>query len=304
MSAWALAEVVAKILLLVGVGVALRMSGLLPRSASGTLNTLLIWVAIPALVWTAIRPAQLTWALVGIIGVAWVVALAGIAVAWVLGRYAFHLPRPTLGAFMLVAGLGNTGYIGYPVTVALFGQAGLSRAVFYDVFGTVGVLLTVGLLVAHRFGDHADDVNPWREVLGFPVLLVAIAAILLKPVPIPILVSDGIDALAKMTVPLIMISLGLTLDFSKVRSHATLATVAGAIKLVALPLLAWGLALVVLRDPLPVRVTVLEAGMPSMMLVLVVAARFGLDADFTASAIMLTTAASIVTLPLLMLVIR
>jgi hypothetical protein len=304
MSVWVLAEVVGRILLLVGVGVALRMSGLLPRSAAATLNTLLIWVAIPALVWTAIRPATLTWALAGIVAVAWVVALAGIAVAWVLGRYAFKLQRATLGAFVLVAGLGNTGYLGYPISVALFGQPGLSRAVFYDVFGTVGVLLTVGLLVAYRFGENADGVSPWREVLGFPVLLVAIAAIALKPVPVPILVSDAIDSLAKMTVPLIMISLGLTLDFSKVRSHLANSAAAGAIKLVALPLLAWGLALVVLHDPLPIRIAVLEAGMPSMMLALVVAARFGLDTEFAASAIMLTTAASIVTLPLLMLVIR
>ena len=55
---------------------------------------------------------------------------------------------------MLVAALGNTGYLGYPIATTLFGDAGLVRAVFYDVFGTVGVLLTLGIVVAQRFGDE------------------------------------------------------------------------------------------------------------------------------------------------------
>ena len=46
------------------------------------------------------------------------------------------------------------------------------------------------------------------------------------------------------------------------------------------------------------RVAVLEAGMPSMMLALVAGERFGLDTDFIASAIFVTTAASAVALPL------
>jgi predicted permease len=48
-------------------------------------------------------------------------------------------------------------------------------------------------------------------------------------------------------------------------------------------------------------VAVLQAGMPSMMLTLVVGERFGLDTDFIASAIFVTTAASAVALPLVQL---
>lgn len=304
MSVWTLAEVVGRILLLVGVGVALRASGLLPRDASRTLNTILIWVAIPALVWTAIRPAPLSWELAGVIGIAWAVAAAGLVIAWALGKYVLKLEAAALGAFMLVAALGNTGYLGYPVTQALFGDAGLSRAVFYDVFGTVIVLLTAGVAVAYHFGANPEGRSPVREILGFPVLLVAVAALVLRPVPIPIVVSDAIGALAKMTVPLIMISLGLTLDFRKLRGHAVWGSTAGAIKLLVLPALAWVLVTIIVRDPLPARVAVMEAGMPSMMLALVISARFGLDEEFAASAIVLTTTASLVTLPVLALLLH
>ena len=103
--------VVVRILLLIGVGVVLRATKLLPRDASKPLNTLLVYVAIPALVFQAVHPARLEPALLGPVAVAWVVALTGMALAWVVGR-ALRLPRPALGAFMLVAALGNTGYLG------------------------------------------------------------------------------------------------------------------------------------------------------------------------------------------------
>ncbi len=298
-----LAEVVARILLLVGVGVVLRATGLLPRRASETLNTVLLYVAIPALVFDAIYPAKIDYTFLGEVGIAWAVGLAGLLLAWVAGR-AMRLPRPALGAFMLVAALGNTGYLGYPIVSQLFGEPGLVRAVFYDVFGTVLILLTLGLFVAARMGERAERVNLLREIVTFPVVIAVVAALLLKPVPIPTLVTGWLDALAKMTVPLIMISLGLTLDWGKLRGHMAWSGAAAAIKLAIVPLLAWGLAMLFIREPLLVRVSVLEAGMPSMMLSLVVAARFGLDLEFTASAIMLTTVASAVTLPLLMLVMR
>jgi predicted permease len=58
---------------------------------------------------------------------------------------------------------------------------------------------------------------------------------------------------------------------------------------------------VLLGAGIPLRVAVLQAGMPSMMLTLVVGERFGLDTDFIASAIFVTTAASAVVLPLVQL---
>ena len=61
------------------------------------------------------------------------------------------------------------------------------------------------------------------------------------------------------------------------------------------------MAWVLLGSGPAMRVTVLEAGMPAMMLTIVVGERFGLDTDFIASAIFVTTAASVLSLPLLQL---
>jgi predicted permease len=299
-----LIEVVARMVLLVGVGVALRVSGLLKREDARVLNRVLVYAGIPALVFQAVHPAKLELALAGEALVGWCAIAGAMAVAWFAGR-AQRLDGPRFGATLLTSSFANSGYIGYPVVLGIFGATGLARAVFFDVFATVLGILTVGIWIAARYGDHEHGtVSPLREIVTFPVVIALAAALLLKPFPMPDVLSQGLDALANLAVPLIMISVGLSLDLSKVPGHlARIAPIAGA-KLVVAPLVAWLVAVFVLRDPDAVRVAVLEAAMPSAMLSLVIGERFGLDTDLIASAIAVTTVAALVTLPLVSLALR
>ncbi len=102
---------------------------------------------------------------------AWAVSLLGIVLAWEIAIKALHLPPRTAGGFILVAALGNTGYIGYPVVAALLGRRPLPAAVFYDVFGTVAVLLHARDRVAARYGEHEGRVNAAQELLTFPAVI-------------------------------------------------------------------------------------------------------------------------------------
>ena len=91
------------------------------------------------------------------------------------------------------------------------------------------------------------------------------------------------------------------LRFQTLGRAAVPLTVLSVLRLVVAPAIAFGVGMLLLGVGVPLRVAVLEAGMPSMMLALVVGERFGLDTDFIASAIFVTTAASAVTLPLVQL---
>jgi predicted permease len=268
------------------------------------LNAVIIYVALPALVFQAVHPAALSWQLAEVAAIAWAVALVGLALGWLAARL-LKLPAPAAGAVMLTAALGNTGYIGYPLALGMLGQTGLTRAVFYDVFGTVGVLLTLGLAVAARFGATDERPRLARELLTFPAVIALAVALLLKPVPVPIVVSEWLDALAKLVVPLIMISLGLSFQPRAVSRHAVPVAAIAAIKLVLLPALALVLGTFLLgRDAAALRVVVLEAGVPSMMLSLVFGARFRLDTALISSALVITTAGAIVTIPLMQALVR
>ena len=56
--------------------------------------------------------------------------------------------RERTGALILVCGLGNTAYMGYPLMQALHGKAGLALAVVADQIGTFPVLASAGIVVA------------------------------------------------------------------------------------------------------------------------------------------------------------
>lgn len=298
MSVVALAAVIGKLLALVAVGSALRASRLLTADDARPLNAVIVYVGLPALVFQAVHPAPLGWDLAVVAGIAWAVSLVGFGVGYVASRM-LRLTRPQAGALMLSAALGNTGFIGYPIALAILGPSGLVKAVFYDEFGTVAVLLTVGLAVAAAFGSAEERPRLLFELATFPAVVALVAAVVLKQVAVPIQVSDWLDMLAKLVVPLIMISLGLSFRPRAVREYVKPVAVVAVIKLVALPLVALALGTALLHgDAGAMRVAVLEAGMPSMMLTLVFGARFRLDIDLIASAIVVTTVAAVVAIPL------
>lgn len=294
------AGAILKLLAMVGIGVLLRTGGFVKREHASVLNAVIIYAALPALVFNVARRTDLSWDLLKVAGIAWVVGLIGFGIAWALAR-ALRLPPATAAAFMLVTALGNTGYIGYPVTTMLLGANALPQAVFYDVFGTVALLFTIGVLIASRNGEREAHVSVVRELLTAPAMMALLAGFASRLIPmsqgVKAAVTDWFGIVGSMTVPLVMISLGLALTTEGFRGRLPAVGLASAVKLLILPVAA-GLAASFFASGDVLRLVMLQAGMPSMMLSLVIGERFGLDVDFIAHAILATTMACVVTIPL------
>ncbi|MHB1323716.1 MAG: AEC family transporter [Coriobacteriia bacterium] len=295
-----LLAVIGSLLGFVAVGVALRSSGLLGAEDARPLNTVLMWVALPALIFTAVHRSAVDPALAALPAIGWAVVVFGLALAWVLARL-LRLEGPTAGAFIMVATFGNTAYVGYPVAQALLGDAGLVRAIFSDIFGNTAAMISLGTIVAGHYGTGQAKVSTAKEVLSFPPFIALAVALVLHPVSIPDQVTFWLDALGRLVVPMIMISVGLTLKPRALRGHLAHASIVAAVKLVILPIVALGLGSLVLDDPASLRVAVLEAGVPTMMMVMIMGLRFGLDTDFIASAILVTMLGAVITIPVLQL---
>lgn len=306
MSFSTLATVIVQLLGLVGVGAVLRATGVMKREHSKALNAVIIYAALPALIFRVVYTAPLSWEIARVAAVAWIASLGCFAVAWALAR-ALRLPRATAGGFMIVAAIGNTGYLGYPVAKMLLGELALSRAVFYDVFGTVVLLFTIGIAVASRHGDHEEGpVSVVKELLTFPAFVALALALAARLVPWPQAVEtpvrEWLVLCGNMAVPLIMVSLGLSLSAEGFRSAPAALGAVAAVKLLLSPAIGLGAALL-LRESESLRLVVLQASMPTVMLSLVIGERFKLDTDFIASAILTTTVACVVSIPLVQMLL-
>ncbi len=300
MSAASLASTILTFVAIVGIGWLLRATGRLGPKDARPINAVILYVGLPAFVISAVHGARLDRELALVVAVAWAAFGAALLVSWFAVR-AFKLPKTVAGGFVLAATLGNTGYIGYPLAQAFLGDAGLSRAIFYDVFGTVGALILVGLVIAEYYGGGEEKrKHPVREILGFPAVIALAVGLATRPFTFPDAVRDGLAILASLVVPLIMISVGLSLRAGVMRRWATPLTALAAVKLLLAPLVALLIGRAVLNgDTEAVRLVTLQASMPTMMLTMVVGMRFGLDTDFIASAILVTTVASALSIPLM-----
>ena len=145
---------------------------------------------------------------------------------------------------------------------------------------------------------------PWRQellaLLRFPPLVALLAAILwrLAGLPhVPPMVDAALGLVSALTVPIVMISLGLVVRLGAMGRGWRLALLVAGLRLVVSPLLALGFCRAFGMAPLSTAVTTVELGMPTMMFTLMLAIRCGLDVDLSAAFVTTTLLGSLVTLP-------
>jgi len=284
------------IFLLIGLGALCRRLGLLKFEDRVALNNIIIFIALPALIFTAAQRAPLTLSLVTISALALAISLAGVAVGYGLAKL-LRLQGPLFGAFLLASGVGNTGYLGYPLTQALFGRTHLVKAVFYDIFGTVLVLFTIGIYFASKYGAAKD--KAWRQGLTYaaPNLIALVLGFATYGVRLPVPIGLAINSLAGSTVAIIMLSIGISLSGGVSRNRPAVAAIT-LLKLVLMPALALGFGVALALPPIIAKVTLLQASMPIALMSFVIGDKYELDRDFLSGAILASTVLSLVTIPL------
>ncbi|MCL5291647.1 MAG: AEC family transporter [Actinobacteria bacterium] len=285
------------VVFLIALGYLAKRTGLLSVENRQVINDIIIYLAMPALIFRAVTQSKLDSSLLKIPLLAIIVMLISVGAAFILGRL-LKLDRTTFGALLLVSAVGNTGYLGYPLTINLFGQGNLVRAVFFDIFGSVLFVFTVGIIIAHRYGDGKEELNISRELFTFPPLVGLAAAFLLRGFSLPFFVTKAIGFMADATIPLIMLSIGLSIELSHIFEQRKPLTIAALVKLIFAPLI----ALVGVRalgfPPVDGGIAILEASMPAMMFSLIIGMKYGLDVEFLPAAIIGTTLLALLTVPI------
>jgi predicted permease len=224
------------------------------------------------------------------------VSLTSLLTWWVASRV-MHLPAPQVGAVVCAVLSVNTGYLGYPLTVALLGHDQLSTAVLYDVLVTGPCLLLGAFGVGAALGTKAGE-GPRERVVAFftrnPPLYAAIAGLLAPKALAPDVAVDISQALVIAILPIGFFAVGATL--AENAEHGELPMPPRLSRPVALAVvarLAVGPALLMLIAAplieLPAAYRLLSA-MPSGINSMVVAHAYGLDLEITAEAVTWTTA--------------
>lgn len=268
----------------------------LRRNLTGLVYALLLPALVLVVLWRA--PLSLDAVRVAVMAMLGVGVGMGAAWLWFLRR------RPSnaaLGALLIAAAFPNATYMGLPVLEATLGEWARSVAVQYDLFACTPLLLSVGVMLAHHFGSSGEKVHPLKNLLQVPPLWAAVIGVSLNllEIPLPSVLGGMLDMLAAGVVPLMLFSLGLGLRWGAGwGTHINLVLPVVVIQLLLTPLVIWGGSDLVGLDGAVRTAVVLEAAMPSMVLGIVLCDRYRLDTSLYAMAVTLSTALSIITLPL------
>ncbi len=224
------------------------------------------------------------------------VTLTGIFTWWFASRV-MRLSRPQTGAVVCAVLSVNTGYLGYPLTVALLGREELSTAVLYDVLVTGPSLLLGAFAVGAAFGTKAGD-TPRDRVRAFftrnPPLYAAIAGLLAPEALAPQVLVDASQALIVAILPIGFFAVGATLaegaehgelPLPPPLTRPVLLTLFS--RLVMVPALLMLLAAPLIDLPAAYR---LMSAMPTGLNAMVVSHAYGLDNQTVAEAVTWSTA--------------
>lgn len=238
----------------------------LPDNAAQTLNLVVLYVCLPAAVLRYAPRLHLEPALLGVAAVPWLLLGATVLVVGALSRW-LNFRRDEHAVLLLTVALGNTSFLGYPLTRALIGEHALPYAVVYDQFGAFLILSTFGLWVLARYGS---DTRPSARdmllrIVKFPPLWALLIGFSVMPADPPSAIAGALQRLSDALLPLAMLTTGLSVKLALPRDELKPLACGLALKLALMPALAWALVPLLGLHGEMARTTVLEAAMPSMV---------------------------------------
>ena len=283
--------------------------GLIGPTGTKRLVVFVFNAAIPVMLFYRISgidfPEQIEWSfLFAFYGSAFAVYGAGMAVA----RWIFRRPLEAQAIFGLGAGFSNTVLLGIPVMISAFGPEATLPVFLIIAFHSATLLpVSVALLVAGR--RRSGQVSRFPvigllvEVFANPIILGIVLGLgaNLGSLSLPGLVDTGANLLATIAIPCALVALGASLAGYQLTGQVGPASVLAFLKLIVHPILAWVVAVPVLGLGAPwAPVAVVMAGMPSGAMVYLFGARYGVAAEVAAGTVVVASAASVVTVSVLL----
>ena len=304
---------------LIGLGKLLERKGILTTDRREFINFVVFRFSLPALIFTEVSQQRFSSLWNGALIAAPLAAIAVAAPAFVAFARLLRFRGVFAAAFVYGTFWANVSYLGFPLAENALGANGLALAAVYNAFVMpVFIVLAYVLIALYGGGDSARPGAVLRTIVGNPIIgsvflgiVAALAADRYRAfagtsaVP-PVLESirgavySFLGLLGRMGLPLALVGIGGALHLPRSREHRSALILAVGGKLLLLPLL----TLMVLSFLFPQAassvnaIAVLMSSMPLAVAGYVVGRNIGVDEGFMASLLVLSTAISMVTVPI------
>lgn len=277
---------------------------LFSEQAEADFSVMITQIASPALILSTVNSAgalgskqeAVTFLIIGFLLFGLYIPLASIVTT------GFKFPDKSLGVAKFLLIINNTGFMGLPVILAMYGQG----AMFYAALMNIPTNLFSFSYGAWAMAKHSspDTKAPSLvKILLSPGFLASIVVIIcfVFDWKLPLLVADFFSLFGAMTTPLAMFVIGMTMAKLDIRFALMSREVYGLafIKMLVFPVLVYVIFKSFISHPIILSVLIVIAGMPGPAVSTSFAILYDADVGLAARYVFVSTLLSVVTIPLL-----
>jgi len=285
-----------KLFILMGVGFFLRKKGIVTQEGKLLLTDLVIDLILPCSIISSFL-VKLSAERMQQTVVIFFLSVGVQLLSHFLGGAAYRRCRPEHQVVMQYGTLcSNSGILGTPIAEGIFGSEGtLLSAVFLIPQRTV--MWTLGLALFTRTRGKIS----LKKLLTHPCIAAVLIGLvlMLTKLPLPLLVTDTVNALAACNTGISMLLVGsIVADMEPKLLLSPDTLYFSLIRLVVLPMLVLLACNLLKIDPLVRNVSVILTSMPAGATTSILALKYGGDAPFASACVALTTVLSLAAVPI------
>ena len=197
------------VILIFVLGFVLKLFGVLKKEHGDILLRIVFYLALPALVILSLTRIELTKELAWLPLISFSIIMIQFLVSYISGKL-MKLERRTHAVLMVGTMIMNIGFA-LPFVIAAYGDEGLVLMSIFDVSNGI-LAFTLVYYIACKYGEHGNSSKLLikKFILSPPIWALAVGIILnLTNTKIPAVPANLFQILGDLTIPLIMITLGI-----------------------------------------------------------------------------------------------
>lgn len=294
--------------LLIIIGFAASKKKLIDDYGTKQLSTVVLYITLPALIIRSMQfdfSMQLLGESAAMVGISAITYTTLIALSYLLVRFtgAKNREKDVLQASMIFP---NVGFMGYPIVFAVFGETGVFYTALFNMLFDL-LMWTVGVHILSRSSDITDETSHLRKALLNPGTLAVITgfSLFVFGIKLPQAADRTLEYLAGATTPIAMVTVGAILSRTNIKSIFTNKglLITAALKMIVLPLLVVGALNLSGLTGYFRSIPAIIIAMPVAANVAILSARYDSDYSLASQSVFLTTLISLITIPLVVMLV-
>lgn len=211
----------------------------------------------------------------------------------------FPFPKKDWPVYECMVVFANTGFMGYPVLLDVFGQ----EAVFYAslIHMAFNFFVYTYAIMCLTKGDDSEFIINFKQLLTPGIILIFVGIfIYLFDIQLPSVLMDTINSVGSLTAPLSMMMIGSSLAVYPIKDSFTdwRSYVFAFVRLMIVPFVTMIMCRLLHIDPYYANITIITNAMPVGSMVLMLATQYNANVKIVTRNIVVSTLLSVITIPI------